>query len=301
MAGTEGRSLELYFIDGKPDGMLTAEVFNWTGHVLMAPRTQIGAALARKEAKYTGVYILLGEQDGSPCAYIGEGEDISYRIKNHDTKKDWWTSAVLVTSAANNLHKAHVQYLEARLIEAARSVGKVALDNGNTPGRSSLSEAAVANMESFLEYLFLVLPALRVDMFLESKRPQTRREPQQETGVRFEMASPKHGIRATASLEDGEFVVLEGSTARSDWLHEPTRLATYGLLHEELKRTGVLLPQGECHYFTTNYAFKSPSAAAAIVNARQSNGPSDWKVEGTLKTYRQWEAEQLATNGEGSP
>ena len=27
----QGRSLELYFIDGRPDGMLTAEVFNWTG------------------------------------------------------------------------------------------------------------------------------------------------------------------------------------------------------------------------------------------------------------------------------
>jgi hypothetical protein len=42
----KGRSLELYFIDGRPDGMLTAEVFNWTGHVLVTPRTQIGAALA---------------------------------------------------------------------------------------------------------------------------------------------------------------------------------------------------------------------------------------------------------------
>ncbi len=31
----QGRSLELFFIDGKPDGMRTAEVFNWTGHVLM--------------------------------------------------------------------------------------------------------------------------------------------------------------------------------------------------------------------------------------------------------------------------
>lgn len=113
LGNADGRSLELYFIDGKPDGMLTAEVFNWTGHVLMSPRTQISKALARKEAHYTGVYILLGEQDGEPRAYIGEGEDISGRIKNHDTSKDWWTSAVLITSAANNLNKAHVQYLEA--------------------------------------------------------------------------------------------------------------------------------------------------------------------------------------------
>ena len=35
-----GRSLELYFIDGRPDGTLTAGVFNWTGHVLITPRTR---------------------------------------------------------------------------------------------------------------------------------------------------------------------------------------------------------------------------------------------------------------------
>lgn len=43
-----GRSLELFFIDGRPDGMLTAEVFNWTGHVLRAPRTQLPQAIKRR-------------------------------------------------------------------------------------------------------------------------------------------------------------------------------------------------------------------------------------------------------------
>ena len=133
MIATKPQSLELFFIDGKPDGMLTAEVFNWTGHVLMTPRTQLSAALKRAEARYTGVYLLLGEDDNGPLVYIGEGEDIGDRIKSHDTKKDWWTIVMLITSAANNLNKAHVKYLESRLVEEARRIGKVALDNGNTP------------------------------------------------------------------------------------------------------------------------------------------------------------------------
>lgn len=61
-----GRSLELYYIDGRPDGMLTAEMFNWTGHVLMTPRTQLSQALGRTEAGYAGVYLLLGEREGEP-------------------------------------------------------------------------------------------------------------------------------------------------------------------------------------------------------------------------------------------
>jgi hypothetical protein len=131
----EGRSLELYFIEGRPDGMLTAEVFNWTGHVLMTPRTQLTKALARREASYTGVYLLLGEVEGAPRAYIGEGEDTGERIRSHDIRKDWWTTAVLVTSAANNLNKAHVKYLESRLVEEAKAVGKVRRNGPSNPSR----------------------------------------------------------------------------------------------------------------------------------------------------------------------
>src|SRR4051812_46764991 len=101
------RSLELFFIDGKPEGMLTAEVFDWTGHILVAPRTQLSDALKRKEARFTGVYLLFGEKDGEQTLYVGESEDIGERIKNHDAKKDWWTQAVIVVTAANTLNKAH--------------------------------------------------------------------------------------------------------------------------------------------------------------------------------------------------
>ena len=138
MTAINGRSLELYYIDGRPDGMLTAELFNWTGHVLMAPRTRIIAALGRPEASYAGVYLLLGELDGEPRAYVGEGEDISVRIKSHEVSKEWWNTAVLVTTAGNKLNKAHIRYLESRLITMARRVGQVILDNGTHPQPPSL-------------------------------------------------------------------------------------------------------------------------------------------------------------------
>jgi hypothetical protein len=296
---SEGRSLELYFIDGRPDGMLTAEVFNWTGHILMAPRTQIGTALGRREAHYTGCYLLLGERDGQPVAYIGEGDDISHRIKNHDINKDWWTSVVMVTSAANNLHKAHVQYLEARLIEIARSVGRVVLDNGNSPARPSLTEAAQANMEGFLDYLRMVLPALRVDMFLESTRPTVSpKDTKVATSPIFELASKKHGLLAKAQLVEGDFIVEAGSLARAHWSGQGSEDSSYAQLHAELLRMGVLIPQGDHAVFSTSYAFKSTSAAAAVVNGRPANGTLEWRVVGSAKAYKAWEAEQLGAANE---
>jgi hypothetical protein len=288
----DGRSIELFFIEGKPDGMLTAEVFNWTGHVLMSPRTRIGAALSRKEARYTGVYLLLGELEGEPRAYIGEGEDISERIRNHDTRKDWWTSAVLVTSTANNLHKAHVKYLEARLIEEARGIGRVTLDNGTTPARPGLSEAAQSNMEAFLAYLFMVLPALRVDVFIRNTRPVNLADSpgRATTSPQFKLTTKKHGITATAVLQDGEFVVLAGSLARLRWEGVPT---SYTPLHEELLRTGVLRQDGDHCSFTQNYAFSSPTAAAAVINGRSTNGAVAWQLADGSLTYKEWEAVQL--------
>ncbi|MCG7363906.1 GIY-YIG nuclease family protein [Roseomonas sp. ACRSG] len=297
-----GRSLELYYIDGRPDGMLTAELFNWTGHVLMAPRTQIAVALKRPEASYAGVYLLLGEQDGEPRAYVGEGEDISARIKAHDTAKDWWTSAVLVTAAANKLNKAHVRYLEARLIAEARAIGRVPLDNGTNPPRPSLSEADVAKMEAFLENLFIVLPAVRVDMFIQRTRPAGAQpaspdlappgvltEPSSIT-ARFVLARPKQNRRATAVLVNGEFIVEAGSQARAHSSFRPH-------IHAELRRAGILVGEGEDCRFAQNYAFRSPSAAADVVTGRSASGPLEWKEITTGMTYREWEAQQLAASG----
>ena len=292
---TDGRSLELYFIEGKPDGMLTAEVFNWTGHVLMTPRTRINVALARREARYTGVYLLLGEQDGCPRAYIGEGEDISDRIRNHDTNKDWWATAVLITSAANNLNKAHVKYLEARLVEEAKAAGRSPLDNGNTPPRPSLSEAAQANMETFLAYLLMILPALRVELFIRNTRPALAHTEAKSQLPRFILYNKARKLKASAVLQDGDFIVEAGSQANLNWDGQNTQHSGYALLHEDLKQKGILKQQNDQLVFTENYAFKSPSAAAGVVNGRPSNGTTEWRLADGSMIYKEWEAAQLAS------
>jgi len=291
-----GRSLELFFIDGRPDGILTAEVFNWTGHVLMTPRTRIADALSRTEAAYTGVYILIGERDGEPLAYIGESDNVRERIKNHDAKKDWWEQAILITTSANNLNKAHIRYLEARLVAKAKEVGRVPLDNGTYPAAMGLSEAATANMGSFLDYLWMVLPALRVDMFLQHAKPKGAPvgSGTADTSPLFELVSKKHGMHATARLVDSEFVVMEGSTARLKWTSQSQTNHTYVTLRDDLEKSGILVPQGAVCVFTASYGFSSPSAAAAVVQGRPANGRTEWHLPNSHVTYHDWEAAKLA-------
>ncbi|MFM1862954.1 MAG: hypothetical protein RLZ26_1476 [Pseudomonadota bacterium] len=289
-----GRSLELFFVDGAPEGMLTAEVFNWTGHILKIPRTRIRDGLRRDEAGYTGVYILLGERDGMPCAYIGEIEDVAGRIRDHDSKKEWWTSVTLVTAADNKLNKAHVKYLESRLVEAARAAQVMELENGNTPPRASLSEAATANMESFLENVLMVLPAIGIDLFVNRTRPSERRlSAEHPQSPQFMLRLGKHGVSARTVVEDGEFIVQAGSTARPVWMNRKLEGTGYARLHAELIAKGILAVEGEVARFTQSYGFSSPSAAAAVVSGRPANGLTEWKLALDGRSYKAWEAEQL--------
>lgn len=292
------KTLELFFIDGKPDGMLTAEVFGWTGHVLVTPRTRLPEALKRKESSYTGVYILLGELDDEPLAYIGEGENIANRIKSHDAKKDWWTRAVFITSAANNLHKAHVQYLESRLVSEGNNSANMKLENGTSPSLPSLSEGAQANMEAFIDELLMVLPAIRVDLFTSKTKPDNSKiSPDQvshEGSPTFELKMMKAGVSATATLKDGEFVVQKGSLARGEYAGKRTDRYSYREQYEKLTEQGILVDKGKNKVFTVSYAFSSTSAAGAVCNGRSTNGPKAWKLKGCNKTYKEWEADNLA-------
>ena len=290
-----GQCLELYFIDGKPDGMLTAQLFNWTGLILMTPRTKLAEALGRREAKYTGVYLLFGHRkDGTDLAYIGKGEDMSDRIRQHEQNKDWWTKVVLVTSQANTLNKAHSKYFEARLVGEATNIGRINLENINMPAQPSLKEAEQANMEGFLDYLLMVLPAIGIDAFKQNKRPKIgMSDDRSDTSPIFELVTKKHGFLASAILEDGDFVVLENSRVQGDWKSQSTSDSSDGKLHSELLKGGVLIKEDEGYCFTQNFAFTSPSAAASVVNGRPTSGPRAWKVKGTGKTYKAWEKERL--------
>jgi len=293
-----GTSLELFFIDGKPDGMLTAEVFGWTGHVLVAPRTRLLVALKRIESSYTGVYILLGDAEGEPLAYIGEGENIANRIKSHDAKKDWWTRAVLITSAANNLHKAHVQYLESRLVQIGLNALNVKLENSTNPTLPSLSEASRSNMESFIDQLLMILPAIRVDIFTSKTKSDVPERKNQSANLDdvpgFELTLKKEGIKATAILEDGEFIVQKGSLARGEYIGDRSEKSYYWKYYDKLVEQGVLAEKGKHKIFTKSYSFSSTSAAGAVCNGRSTAGPIAWKVKGTKQTYKAWEAARLA-------
>lgn len=51
------RSVRLFLPDGNPTGLMIAEVVNWTGKVICAPRSRLADLLARKEASLVIVHL----------------------------------------------------------------------------------------------------------------------------------------------------------------------------------------------------------------------------------------------------
>jgi hypothetical protein len=224
---SNGRSVRLFLADGTPGGLLTAEIMNWTGHVVAAPRSDLGALLKREEASRTGVYLLLGDDPqtpGSLRAYIGEGDDVGKRLYLHarpETQggKDFWSRAVIITSKDANLTKAHARYLESRFILLAKTAGRAQLDNGTAPPLLALPEADVSDMEYFVEQAQIVLPVLGINVLrvlsASTVTPTTTGSGAALTvSPTFELRSQKDKIVATAHEVDGEFVVMAGSQAR---------------------------------------------------------------------------------------
>lgn len=280
----------MFFVDGDPQGLLTAEVFGWTGHVIRIPRLRLKAGLDLPEAAHTGVYILLGDADDAR-AYIGEAESVSARIRSHDAQRDWWQTALLVTTSSDALHKAHVKFLESRMVEEAKKAGTFQLDNANIPPRSSLNPAAISNMESFLDTVRMVLPALGISIFESGRVFREKKTTDiQPDDVIFELSTPKHGVTGRARPEGSEFVVLEGSKGRSQWSGVPT--GNYPELHAKLLQKGILVVRDGYAEFVEDYAFNSPTAAAVVLNGRSTNGRTAWKLPDG-RSFADWEQDQL--------
>ncbi|WP_245663568.1 GIY-YIG nuclease family protein [Nocardia inohanensis] len=296
----------MFLTEGTPGSLLTAEIGNWTGHVVAAPRSELAALLAREEAGRTGIYVLLGDDpDGDGAlAYIGEGDEVGTRLRRHaapESKngKDFWDRVVIVTSKDTNLTKAHARYLESRLIALALRAGRARLTNNTAPPTPQLPEADVSDMENFIAEVRIVLPVLGVNLLRSvsattvSAIPGVAETENAAVSPVFEMTVKKHGISATAQEIDGEFVVRAGSQVRSAWIGAGD---SYRRLREELEREGVLASADgrQTVVFTRDYPFASPSAAAAIVAGRPANGRIEWRTQDG-RTFGGWQSRGVAT------
>lgn len=298
-----GRSIKIFLVDGTPNGLRTAEVGLSTIKAMMCPRAELEALGKRSEARKTGVYILAGddlEHLGRLRIYIGEGDEVFTRIKahNNDESMDFWDRVLLFVSKDENLTKAHVRYLEAKLLERAGKANRCSLANRKAAIGGLLPEPDVVDMEEFLKQVHLLAATLGLAVFDAGGVQEDGEEPRRNEAPKaeVELFCRGGGYDARCAVIGGEFVVRKGSRAR---LGETESLVDYGrAMRKTLIDAGVLRRDGDAYVFTQDYAFPSPTSAGQVIVGGVVNGRVAWKLADG-RTYKEWQEAQVEAQATG--
>ena len=286
----ESATVKIFLVKGDPTSVRTAEISNWTGKAVAGPRSQLELILQRDEAKKPGVYFLTGvnPETGKPRVYVGEAEVIRSRMKSH-LDRDFWKTLVFFVSKDENLTKAHVKYLEGKLIQMTKDVARFELENANASG-SHLPESDAADMDVFLEKIRQLLPVLGQDFL----------KPITSVAVSHQKAQlltcTIKNVKATGRRSEDGFIVLKGSTAVLKERPSAKKYPYASTVRSQLLSDGVLTEETDRLVFTKDYEFSSPSAAAAVIHGGHANGLREWKdADGTsLKELEQKDMEDKA-------
>jgi hypothetical protein len=265
-------TIKLFLPYGDGTRLRTAEISNWSGKALAAPRTDLDELLKREELQQSGVYILMGTDpaSGKPMGYIGEAEVLGERLKTHKGK-EFWVSLVVFLSKDENLTKSHIRYLEGRLIDEAEKAGRFVLDNAKGSG-ARLPEADRYDMEEFLGKTIQLLPVLGSDVLtpIGGSESQATDAPLLKTEIK--------GLSARGRRTPAGFVVLAGSQTVSQPRESAERYWPALLSkRQELLADGSLVPKDGHLVFTRDVEFSSPSAAASIIHGGNVNGLVAWR------------------------
>lgn len=267
-------TIKLFLAHGDAKGLRTAEISNWTGKALAAPRTELDELLARDECEKTGVYVLEGNDPdtNAPHAYIGEAEVIRDRLKQHKGK-EFWVSAIVFVSKDENLTKAHVRFLESRLLLEATKVGRFTLEQ-NQAGGSKLPESDREDMEVFLDRIRQLLPVLRSELLAPIAHVSTIA---QAGGL---LICRIKGAEARGQRTPDGFVVFSGSTAVLQERPGAQKWHPFvPALRSQLLADGTLVQKDGLYTFTKDALFTSPSAAASAIHGGGANGLKEWKTK----------------------
>jgi hypothetical protein len=179
---------------------------------------------------------------------------------------------MLFISKDENLTKAHVRYLESRLLAEAAEVDRFTLEQ-NQAGGSRLPESDREDMEVFLSRIRQLLPVLGSDLLIPVAQPAAK---PQSGGVLF---CRRKGAEARGHRTPDGFVVLKGSTAvlqeRDSAKSWPATIAT----RKQLIADGTLAQKGGYYEFVRDVQFSSPSAAAAVIEGGSANGLTSWQTK----------------------
>lgn len=288
---TNGKTLKVFVMGEHFNSLKSVELVNWTGLGFVGERQHLHAIKNRPELAEPGVYFLLSDNVDNVALtdiYIGETDDFSARILNHAQNKDWWERFIVFVSKDKNLTKAHVKYLEREIVRIAKnSIGNLKVMNSQEPSGASLPESDVSSMKEFLKNIMFVLETLGLSYFAVEEQEPAREIPQDFTieGQEFYITLPKdlspgaERLRSFMTIRNGVYILKSGALVRSDIRESLPTHSSYFNLWQQIVSSDAVGPGSIPGVLVTlkDIEFRSPSAAGAVVRARNTNGRTEWR------------------------
>ena len=258
-----GKTVTTYLIDGDPKGTQYVFISNKICQMYVIPRSNLSILNERPELQTPAFYILLGEDESTkPKAYIGETENFRERVKDHESKKEFWQKALIFIAKDAAMTKADVQYLEHKAIAEAKASNTFVLnENKQTPKAPNLPEYRKDDMDGFFEDVKFLTSFIGCNIFDVVK-----------TKEKHLFYIKGRGCDAKGFYDADGFTVLKGSIiAKSS-----TPSFTWKEKREQLLKEYTSMNR-EKLVLESDKTFSSPSTASEFVLGRPSNGWSDWK------------------------
>lgn len=262
------QTIQIFLPDGSPTSIREAQITSRLVKAILFPRNKIQEVNLREMVHYTGVYFLFGSsEDGTkPTVYIGEGDNCFKRIQSHNRNKDFWTHCIILASKTDDYNKADSKFLEYYCIQKTQEIDRYKLDNDTGSNRLSISESREHDLLDDFDTAKILMATLGYPIFEEKRKAKTIKE--------LFYCQGKEANAVGEPTDDG-FLVLKGSKcalietrSASPWISQlRKRLVEQSILKQE---DGMLVLQED-------YIFNSPSAAAATIKGRATNGWTSWK------------------------
>ena len=294
---TQGKSINLFLMDGNASGRIKCTLANWTGITYKIPRTALEQCKERNDLKQSGVYFLFGtsEQSEKNVVYIGQasarknGEGILNRLYEHKRNPDkgYWNEAIVFTTSNNSFGPTEISYLENRFCSLATEAKRYIVKNANDPSPGNITEEKESELEEFIDSAKMIMGTLGHKVFeplieIMVVAPSISSS-SAELKLYMKRKSRKSGyiIEATCRQTPEGFIVLAGSHIEmidSDSISNGIK---------KLRKTAKIDRNG---ILQENVLLSSPSSAASFVIGGSANGLIEWK-DSNGHTLKQLEEE----------
>ena len=160
--GARAKTINLLLYDGSLQGVVSIEDSGWySGEMYSAPREAVEELLKTGACDKYGVYLLLSRDR----VYVGQSSDLSRRITEHLTTKDWWESVVILTTKDDSLNHTDIDWLETSLIEKARFIGRLDCDNKQKGNPVKVDKYREVALSQYLEEALFLMEFVGIPVF----------------------------------------------------------------------------------------------------------------------------------------